>query len=75
MSDRKEAADLGPRRFGVAAVQGGVITQDQLLKALSAQVIDNLEGRRHRLIGEILCDQGAMTWAQRDEVLRTLEGL
>jgi hypothetical protein len=42
---------------------------------LSAQVIDDLEGRHHRLIGEILCDQGAMTLAQRDEVLQTLEGL
>ncbi len=73
MSDKTKAADPGARRFGVTAVQSGFITQDQLLKALSAQVIDDLEGRHHRLIGEILCDQGAMTLAHSDKVLRTLE--
>jgi hypothetical protein len=46
--------DHGARRFGVTAVQAGYITQDKLLKALSAQVMDNLEGKPHRLIGEIL---------------------
>lgn len=75
MSDKTKAADPGARRFGVTAVQEGFLTQDQLLGALSAQVIDDLEGRPHRLIGETLCDQGAMTLAQRDEVLQTLEGL
>ena len=73
MSDRTRNVDHGARRFGVTAVQEGFVTQDQLLKALSAQVIDDLEGRPHRLIGEILCDQGAMTSAQSDKALQTLE--
>ena len=73
MSDKKRYGEHDVRRFGVTAVKEGFITQDQLLKALSAQVIDNLEGRPHRLIGEILCDLGAMTAAQIDEVLRKLD--
>lgn len=73
MSDKTKTADHGARRFGVTAVQEGFITQDQLLKALSAQVIDDLEERPHRLIGEILCDQGAMTLAHSNKVLQTLE--
>lgn len=73
MSDRTRHVDHGARRFGVTAVQEGFITQDQLLKALSAQVIDDLEERPHRLIGEILCDQGAMTLAHSNKVLQTLE--
>jgi hypothetical protein len=75
MSYKTKKIDGGARRFGVIAVQKGFITQHQLLKALSAQVIDNLEGRPHRLIGEILYEQGAMTVAQIDEVLETLEEL
>lgn len=72
-SDKTGKGQHDVRRFGVTAVQEGFITQDQLLKALSAQVIDNLQGRPHRLIGQILCDLGAMTPAQVDEVLRKLD--
>lgn len=72
ISDNKPHADPGARRFGVTAVHEGFITQAQLLKALSTQVVDNLEGRRHRLIGEILRDQGAMTAEQIDQVLQKL---
>ncbi len=74
MSNKMRQVDHGARRFGVTAVQAGHITQDKLLKALSAQVIDNLDGKPHRLIGEILHDQGAITLAQIDEVLQTLDG-
>jgi hypothetical protein len=74
MSNKMRQVDHGARRFGVTAVQAGHIIQDKLLKALSAQVIDNLDGKPHRLIGEILHDQGAITLAQIDEVLQTLDG-
>jgi hypothetical protein len=72
MTDKMGEVEYSVRRFGVISVQEGFITQDQLLKALSAQVIENLEGRPHRLVGEILCEQGAMTKEQVDEVLTIL---
>jgi hypothetical protein len=75
MPNKTRQVDHSARRFGVTAVQTGYITQDKLLKALSAQVMDNLDGKPHRLVGEILRDQGAMTLAQIDEVLQTLEEL
>ena len=72
MADKTGEVDHSVRRFGVIAVEEGFITQGQLLKALSAQVIENLEGKPHRLLGEILCEQGAMTKDQVDEVLTIL---
>ena len=74
MSEKPRRADHDARRFGVTAVQKGFITQDQLLKALSAQVIDDLEGRTHRLIGEILYEQDAISSTQINEVLMALRG-
>ena len=72
MSNKTKQVDHGARRFGVTAVQAGHITQDKLLKALSAQVMDNLEGKPHRLVGEILCAHDAMTFEQVDQVLKVL---
>ena len=62
-------------RFGVVAVEKGFITPDQLFEALKVQVRENLEKETHRLLGEILLEQDAMTHEQRDEVLEVLEGL
>ncbi len=60
-------------RFGVIRAQQGFVTKDQLLKALKTRVKDDLKGRPQRLLGEILYEQGVMTWAQIAEVLLTLE--
>ena len=62
-------------RFGVVAVEKGFITPDQLFEALKVQVREDLEKETHRLLGEILLEQDAMTHEQRDEVLEVLEGL
>jgi hypothetical protein len=72
MSDEAEERRHIERRFGIIAVEEGFITHEELLKALSAQVMDDLEGKPHRLIGEILHDQGAMTRATIAEVLLTI---
>lgn len=60
------------RRFGVIAVEKGIITKDQLFDALKTQVQDELDKGTHQLLGEILHRQGAMTWAQIGEVLIAL---
>ena len=72
MSDKTGKIHHSEKRFGVVAVQKGFITPDQLLGALKDQVQDDLEERTPRLVGEILHQQGAMTWTQIGEVLATL---
>ncbi len=72
MSDKTLKTDHREKRFGVIAVEQGMITRDQLFEALKAQVEDNIEKGTHRLIGEILYQQGAMTLAQIGDVLMAL---
>ena len=60
------------RRFGATAVAKGFITIDQLMEALQIQVTENIEERKHRLIGRILFDQGFLTLPQIDEVLASM---
>jgi hypothetical protein len=72
MSDKTLKIDHSEKRFGVIAVEQGMITRNQLLEALKAQVEDNVEKGTHRLIGEILYQQGAITLAQISEVLMAL---
>ncbi len=69
MSDKTGEIVHSEMRFGHIAVQEGFITIDQLLAALKVQVEDDLAEDPHRLLGRILCEQGAMTWAQVGEVL------
>jgi hypothetical protein len=64
--------DHSERRFGVIAVEEGFISPAQLFKAMATQVEDDLNGRPHRLIGEILQQQGTMTWAEVGIVLMAL---
>ena len=59
-------------RFGSIAVDKGFITTSQLVDALSIQAKENVEQGKHRLLGQILLDQGHMTQAQIDEVLETM---
>ena len=72
MSDKTERIRHGEKRFGVVAVELGLITRDQLFEALRAQVDNDLDWGRHRRLGEIFHQQGTMTWPQIDEVLETL---
>ena len=56
-------------RFGVLAVKGGFITPEQLIDALTTQVLEELEGKKRRLIGKILYEKGYITMPQIAEVL------
>jgi hypothetical protein len=57
------------KRFGVIAIEKGFVTAEQLIHAIEEQIRDEIGGKRHRLIGEILCEKGVMTKEQCDEVL------
>jgi hypothetical protein len=61
--------DSYDKRFGMIAIEKGFITVRQLLAALAIQINENVEKETHRLIGEILFEQGIMTRPQIDEVL------
>ena len=57
------------KRFGAIAVEDGFISLDQLLEVMRIQITEDVEGKKHRLIGQILFDLGYMTFDQIDEVL------
>jgi hypothetical protein len=60
------------KRFGVLAVEKGLITADQVIEALRIQVMEDIEKGKHRLIARILLEQGLITLSQIDEVLRSM---
>jgi hypothetical protein len=60
------------KRFGVLAVELGLITADQVIDALRIQVTEDVEKGKHRLIGRILLEQGLITLSQIDEVLKSM---
>lgn len=60
------------RRFGTVAIKSGFITVHQLVNAIKIQIQGELKGAKHRLIGEILRDEGYITDIQIDKVLKTM---
>jgi hypothetical protein len=60
-------------RFGIVAVDMGFVTIEQVMEALSEQVMDNFANKRHRLIGEILFEKGLMTLEQIELVLNKVK--
>ena len=59
-------------RFGIVAIDKGFITAEQLIEALRAQVLGNIEQGEHKLIGTILLEMGLVTGEQIDEVVKEL---
>ena len=60
------------KRFGVAAVDKGFVTPKDVIEALRLQVMEDIECGKHRLIGRILLEMGAITEPQIDVVLKEL---
>ncbi len=60
------------KRFGVLAVEKGLVTADHVIDALRIQVMEDMQKGRHRLIGRIFLEQGLMTISQIDEVLASI---
>jgi hypothetical protein len=69
---RKNVSEKYCPRFGQIAVELGLITTEQLKQALCCQVDDEMAGRAHRLLGEILFDQDLLATEQIDTVLNRL---
>lgn len=59
-------------RFGDVAVALGFVTRSQVWLALEIQRLDREEGRPHRLVGQVLQDEGWLTPAQTAEVVDAL---
>jgi hypothetical protein len=60
------------KRFGLIAIEKGYITPNDLIEALKEQIGEDIQKRKHRLIGNILKAKGKMTEAQIQDVLRAL---
>jgi nitrogen fixation protein len=61
-------------RFGKIAVDMEFVTAEQLKEAITEQVEEDLAGKPHRPIGQILLKNGWITKEQIDIVLKELLG-
>ncbi len=57
------------KRFGTIAVEKGFITDKELIQAIQTQTNENVQDGKHRLLGQILVDQGLLAEDQIEEIL------
>ena len=67
-----EQIETYEERFGNIAIAKGFITPEELLDALGIQVQEETEKKMHRLIGQILLEQGVISGEQIQQVLAEL---
>ena len=60
------------KRFGVLAVEKGLVMADHVIEALRIQVMEDIEKGKHRLIGRILLEQGLITLRQVNDLLKSM---
>jgi len=60
-------------RFGDVAISKGFITPDQLIKAMTFQIKEELNNKKRRPIGEILIEMGYMNTSEVEETLDVLQ--
>jgi hypothetical protein len=60
------------KRFGAVAIDKGFITLENLIEAMKIQILENLDGSDHRLIGQILWEQGYIKTEQINEVIESM---
>ena len=63
----------GEIRFGNIAMSKGFITGEQLVNAINIQIKTEVESREHKLLGEILVDEGFMKESQVKKVLKIMK--
>jgi len=68
-TDHTKLSDMGTYRFGRTAVYRTYATLEQVQRALAEQVEDDVMGRPHRLLGDILCENNWITEEQVKSVL------
>ena len=69
----RKMAEGKVKRFGVIAVKKGFITLEQLVEAMTIQILEETEGKKHRLIGQIFVSLGYLTSPQIDEVMEIMD--
>jgi len=60
------------KRFGAVAIEKGFITLENLIEAMKIQILENLQGIDHRLVGQILWEEGYIKTEQINEVLKSM---
>ena len=60
------------KRFGTVAIEKGFVEPEHMFEAMEIQILENLEGSEHRLIGQILWEKGYITTQQIDEVVKSM---
>ncbi len=70
MPDKPKGIKHYEKRFGLIAIKKGFITEEDLIKALSVQVREDVEFGTHRQVGEILLDLDIMNANQIEEVIK-----
>lgn len=60
------------KRFGTLAIEKGFVEPEHIFEAMEIQILENLEGSEHRLIGQILWEKGHLTTKQIDEVVKSM---
>ncbi len=65
--------EVQDKRFGVIAVEKGFIEKEQLFEALKIQIEEDLQNKKHNLIGIILIKLGYLTPEQADEILLAMK--
>lgn len=73
--NRKVNPNLEFYRFGGIAVSRNYATLDQVQDALAEQVTDNVMGRAHRPLGDILVAHNRITKEQMESILEELESV
>jgi acyl-coenzyme A synthetase/AMP-(fatty) acid ligase len=61
------------KRFGMVAVEKGLVTPEQVVEAIAVQIEENMEQNKHRFIGTVLVEQGYMRHSQIQEVLTSMD--
>ena len=59
--------------FGQIVIEEGFVDLDQLLECLDVQKMEDLEGKPHRLIGEIMLDRGYLNREELERAVRIMK--
>jgi len=60
------------KRFGILAVEKGMVTAEQVINAMRIQIMEDVARGKHRLIGLILLEQGVLSMGQINDVLKAM---
>jgi hypothetical protein len=73
MKSKSSKIEHYEKRFGLLAVEMGFITPEDLIRAMTLQIQEDMQpDRHHRLIGEILLSEDLMSTDQIETVLNEL---